>query len=296
MTNDPPPATSNLMVIRGMTAHADPSPTKSSERPRAESAAALTLSHRRLLLRVARNELAARYAGSVLGQGWIWLGPLLILAIYGAVYLGIFRARIEGLTEVEYLLLLYTGLVPFLMTAEALANGAASMIRNKALLNNTVFPIDLAPVKAVLEAQPVMALGMTLVIIATAVVGRIDWTVVLLPVIWGLHVIWLVGCAWLLSVVNALFRDVQHLLTAAIIMLLIASPIAYTESMVPDALKPLIALNPFAYFALAYQRILIFGQSPSPLLWAGMLAASLGTVVLGNWAFTRARSLAVDYV
>ena len=58
-------------------------------RRRPPSPATLALSHRRLLVRVA-EQLAARYAGSIIGRGWVWLGPLLILAIYGAVYVGIF--------------------------------------------------------------------------------------------------------------------------------------------------------------------------------------------------------------
>jgi len=45
------------------------------------------LSHRLILLRVTRNELVARYAGSVLGVGWALLTPLVMIAIYAVVYL-----------------------------------------------------------------------------------------------------------------------------------------------------------------------------------------------------------------
>ena len=38
-------------------------------------------------------------------------------------------------------------------------------------------------------------------------------------------------------------------------IMLVASPIAYTPDMVPAALKPLLALNPFAYFVVAYQQV-----------------------------------------
>ena len=67
------------------------------------------------------------------------------------------------------------------MSAEALSNGVTSVLTNKSVLNNTVFPIDLAPVKAVLTAQATMVVGMVVTLIgAAAIVGTLSWTVVLL--------------------------------------------------------------------------------------------------------------------
>src|SRR5260370_23455236 len=83
-------------------------------------------SHRHILLRVTRNELVARYAGSVLGVGWALLTPLVMMAIYAVVYLVIFRVQVPGLTPGQYVLFIFAGLVPFLMTSEALGSGVGS--------------------------------------------------------------------------------------------------------------------------------------------------------------------------
>lgn len=113
-------------------------------------------SHRRLLARVTRGELSARYAGSLLGPLWAVIAPALILAVYAVVYMQIFRVRVPGLDSAGYVLYVFAGLVPYLACAEAVSTGVSSVITNKSVLNNTVFPIDLAPVKAVLLSQTTM--------------------------------------------------------------------------------------------------------------------------------------------
>ena len=62
------------------------------------------------------------------------------------------------------------------------------MLTNKSVLNNTVFPIDLAPVKPVLATQAVMVTGMAVVVVGAVLTGNVHATIVLLPVIWLLNI------------------------------------------------------------------------------------------------------------
>jgi len=258
--------------------------------------ARLLVSHRRLLWRVTRNELAARYAGSLLGMGWIVLYPLVILAIYAVVYLYIFRVRVDGLSSAQYVLYVFSGLVPFLMTAEALSLGVGSVVASKFLLNTTVFPLDLAPPKAVLMSQGVMAVGLGVIILGGFATGTLGWTVVLLPVLWGLLVMALIGVAWIASLVNVIFRDLQNLIGLLLITIMVASPIGYTPEMVPRALKPLLVINPFAYFVTAYQEILVLGRVPSLSHSMVIVLMSVGVFLLGGWLFGGTKRAVTDYV
>ena len=56
------------------------------------------------------------------------------------------------------------------------------------------------------------------------------------------------GVCWVLSLVNLIFKDIQQVLTYVTIMLLVASPIAYTPDMLPPQLRLLIYINPLALF------------------------------------------------
>ncbi len=222
--------------------------------------------------------------------------PLVILALYALVYLAIFRISVVGLTSPEYVVYIFCGLVPYLATAESLQSGVSAVVANKSILNNTVFPIDLAPVKAALSAQAVLVTGLAVVIIGTAVTGNLSPTLVLLPFVVVLHVLWLIGVNWLLSLLNVIIRDLQNMVTAFLIMMLVASPIAYTPDMVPDTLRPLLAINPFAHFVVAYQQVIMLGIVPSFWHIVSLIALPLVTFALGSWFFDRAKNVIIDYV
>ena len=265
-------------------------------RPVRDGSARYLKSHRGLLWRITRNELRARYAGSHLGNVWVVLAPALLLVVYAVTYVAILRIRLAGLTSAEYVIFIFSGLVPYLMSAEALSTGVTSVLTNKAVLNNTVFPIDLAPVKAVLTAQATMVVGMTATLVGAAAIGTFSWTVVFLPVIWFLNVVSLIGIVWFLSLLNVIFRDIQNLLTPVLMMMLIISPIAYTPEIVPDSLKPLILLNPFAYFVVAYQQVITLGLYPGPLHAVALVLLAIVPFAAGSWFFSAAKRVIVDYV
>jgi len=258
--------------------------------------AKLLRSHARLLFRVSLNDVRQRYAGSTLGFGWAFLAPILVLVIYSVIYLEIFRIRVPTLTSPEYVLYVFCGLVPYLALAEAIGTGVGAVVTNRSVLNNTVFPIDLAPIKPVVTMQVVMVTGMAVVIAGAGLTRDLHATILLLPVIWLLNMLWLAGTNWILGLLNVVFRDLQNLVQSILMIMLVASPIAYTPDMVPSALKPLLALNPFAYFVVAYQQVIMLGIWPSVPHMILLIVMSLGTFWLGSWFFWKAKRVIVDYV
>ena len=61
-----------------------------------------------------------------------------------------------------------------------------------------------------------------------------------------------------------------------------ALTIAYTPDMVPPSLKLLLALNPFAYFVVAYQQVVMLGIWPSTPHLIILVVMSLATFALGS--------------
>jgi lipopolysaccharide transport system permease protein len=182
------------------------------------------------------------------------------------------------------------------MTSEALSNGITTIVVNRALLSDTVFPISLAPIKSVLISQTTTVVGFVIILIVTAITGTISWTALLLPIIWALNIVALIGLLWILAPMNVVFRDLQNLMSTILMIMLIASPIAYTPDMVPQSLKFILSLNPFAYFVIVYQKILIFGQIPSISDIIALIVISFGLLALGNYVFPRAIRSFIDYV
>jgi lipopolysaccharide transport system permease protein len=256
----------------------------------------IVLTRRNLLFRSALVEWRSRYAGSMLGLAWAVAAPLLLMGLYAAVYLFIFQVRVPSLTATGYVIYVLAGLVPYMMTAEAIAVGAGSVLANRDVILNTVFPIELSPVKAVLISQPPMLVGITVVVMSSLVAGLGGRWLLALPVVWVLHVATLLGVVWILSLLNLVVRDIQHVIGFVMMALLIASPFAYTPDMVPDRLRTLLYLNPLAHYVICYQHLLVL-NSPPPLASAAIVAVvSLVSSITGSWFFTRMKASLLDYV
>jgi len=262
----------------------------------AAGATRLLLRHRGLLWRVTRRDLAARYAGSGLGVAWAVLYPVMVLSVYAVLYIGILQIRLLGLTRVQYVLYMFSGLVPFLASSEAVMNGVGAISANRHVLNSTTFPIDLAPAKAVLASQVTMTAGFTLILATAAATGNLHVTMVLLPVLWLAQAMALLGLLWVLSLVNVVLRDLQLLVGAGLLILLLASPIAYSPDMVPPALALIVRLNPFAWLVIAYQQVTVLGVWPSAGMLVAIVAGSAVTFVAGGRFFSRVKKVLVDHV
>jgi len=258
--------------------------------------ATLIKRHARLLLRVSKNELKARYAGATFGVAWAFLTPLLVLATNATVYSLVLKVRVPGLTGLDYVLFIFSGLVPFMMLSESLTAGLSSIIGSKSVWTNTVFPVDLAPVKAVLLSQGNMFVGNLLIITVTLLTGKLAPTVILLPVLWGLQIIALIGLNWILSLANILIRDIQNVIGVLLMVMMVGTPIVYTAEMVPHSLSWVVALNPFAHFVAAYQSVLVLGRWPDPVNLLVATVFSVTLFVLGGMLFARAKPVLLDYV
>lgn len=246
-------------------------------------------------MRVARNELRARYAGSLLGQSWSILSPALLLVIYATVYAFVLKIEVPGLDAGQYVVYIFSGLVPFLMTSESLVSGVTSVVGNRHLLHNASFPIDLAGPKAVLLSQPSMIAGQMAVLGGLVLVRRIGVWWLLTPFLWASLVAVLIGVAWIASVLNVVFRDLQNIIASLMILLLISSPFAYTPEMVPASLRPLIDLNPFAIYTVSFQRAQVLGRPPTLPHAIAMVVMPVLSMLVGNWMFSRGKRVIADH-
>jgi len=251
--------------------------------------------HRYIIRQTVLNDIRARYAGSILGLFWMFLYPLLFLGIYAATYLYIFHISVSNFSPAEYVTLIFAGLIPFIGFSDALATGVSSVSANANLIKNTLFPIELIPVKAVLASQATQFVGTMILLVAIVAVGKLTLFALLLPVIWFFQLAFCMGLAWLLSSLNVLIRDTQNIVSILILMLMLISPIAYTVDMIPPRLAPFIKLNPLYYFIVAYQNILVLGKLPPANILIVVVLLGILSFGAGYWLFVRLKSVFFDY-
>ena len=254
------------------------------------------LLHNRVLLgKTVYYDIKARFSGSALGLFWLLIHPLLFLGVYAAVYLVIFKVRFQLFNTNEYVVVIFCGLVPFLGFAEALGVGVGSVTSNAALIKNTMYPITLIPAKAVLVTQSTQGVGIMLVLVAVSLTGHLTLWALLLPLVWLLQILFMIGLIWILSSLNVYLRDLQYLVASITLMLMMVSPIAYTVDMVPQGLMPFLWANPLSHMIISYQDILMMGRFPGNHFYV-FAAISLSFFYAGYGFFQRMHSLFIDNI
>ena len=256
----------------------------------------LIFSNLYLLARTTLVELKTQYAGSLFGLFWVVLGPVLLLGIYTAIYAFIFRVRPEALSVEEYILYVFSGLVPFLAFSASLTQGAMSLAANRQILLSTVFPPDLLPLRAVLIASIILPVGLFMVVIGDTIFGHFTWHSLLIIPLLILQTMFLSGVAWVLSLLTIVMRDIQQILQYVTIMLLVVTPIAYTPDMIPNKLKMVMYLNPLSYYTTSFQYVLSYDALPPTEIWIGALVLALSSFYCGYWLFQKIKMSFYDYV
>ena len=256
---------------------------------------AMFYAKREILGRTAIVELRRRYAGSVIGLAWVFLGPAILMGIYALIYGVVFKLKPQEFSSQEYIVYILAGLVPFLGFSEALTSGSASLVAQRDVLLSSIFPAELVPLRAVLVAFFAPVMGLAILLIADALVGHFSFWSLLVPIFIGLLLLFLFGVVWILSLANLVLRDIQQVISYVTMVALIASPIAYTPSMLPPGFSILIWLNPLSYFVIAVQELVVFDRFPPLVVVIGCLVLGVGSFVSGLYVFLRAKTVFFDY-
>lgn len=251
--------------------------------------------HAHILRATTVTDIRTRFIGTLFGTAWLVLYPLLFLGLYAVVYTMIYRIRVPELGTFDYVLLIFCGLVPFLGFAEALGSGVGCVTSNKALVRNTLFPIDLIPVKTVLAASVTMLVGLAMLLLVLWGRGIVHVSQLAIPLIFVLQLIFTVGLIWMLSALNVFIPDLNQLVSVLILFLMLVSPIAYTHDMIPAELVPFMYPNPLYYLIMLYRDAAFLGELNVGLL-AIFSAIALCTFFLGSYVFSRLKPLFADYV
>jgi lipopolysaccharide transport system permease protein len=243
------------------------------------------------------DDLRRQYTRSLLGLFWLLAKPLLLIGLYGALFGVVFQSRSgPGQTPWQYLLVLLTGLLPWLIFAEGISSASSAITANVGLVTKMLFPIEVLPVAKVVGTTASGLVGLCVLSGLLVSMQYVGWALLLLPFLLVAQVVFMVGLAWILSALNVAVRDTSQILPLALMVGMFLSPVVYTKEMVPTALAAVFALNPMAYFLDGYRVILLAGQSPALSVWAVVVVVSAGTFLFGFAVFHRMRAIIADLV
>ncbi|HEV8438085.1 MAG TPA: ABC transporter permease [Methylomirabilota bacterium] len=249
--------------------------------------------YRDLLYFLTWRDISVRYKQTLLGCLWAILQPFLTMVVF-TVFLG----RLAGVPSdgVPYPVFSYLGLLPWMYFSGAVTRGGSSLVSNAHLLTRVYFPRVLLPLSATLSALVDFAIAFVVL------GGLMAWyglapapTVLLLVPLLLVTACAATGVGMGLAGLNARYRDVQYAIPFVMQLWMFATPVVYPASLVPDAWRPLLALNPMAGLVEAYRAATLGRPLDWPTLGISCATTAL-LVALGVWWFRRIERTLADVV
>jgi len=230
--------------------------------------------YRELLLSLVRRDLLLRYKQTIMGFGWAILMPVTYMIVFSMIFTRVVKLE----TGVPYPIYVYAGLLPWNLFASSLRFSVGSLTANSTLITKVYFPRELLPFTAILVSLVDFAVGAIVLagLMAWYHVG-LHWTILLVPIVILVQVIFTAAVALLLSMGNLFYRDVKYMIEILITLWMFATSVVYPVNRVGGHLAPILALNPMTPIIDAYRSVLLHGQVPAigPFAWSAGFAVAL---------------------
>ncbi|WP_455921254.1 ABC transporter permease [Pseudomonas putida] len=225
--------------------------------------------HRHLILEMAKREVIGRYKGSVLGLGWSFLNPLLMLCVYTFVFSVVFQSRwgiaAAGQPESKamFAIILFVGMIVYGLFAEVINRSPHLIVGNVNYVKKVVFPIEILPIVAACAALFHAFVSLVVWLLAySLLIGIPHWTALLLPLVIIPQLMLILGLSWFLASLGVFLRDAAQTTAILTTVLMFLAPVFFPVKNLPEKFQSLIMANPMTFIIEQSRTVLVLGQLP----------------------------------
>lgn len=232
---------------------------------------------RGLIWRLIVRDISARYKQSFLGVFWAFLAPLVMMFVF--VWVKGKNILPIGDTNMPYAAFVFLGQVVWLLFSQGLTKTAGSLVAAGSMLTKINFPKEVLVISAVGQTIFEFMLRIPLLLIIFFWVGFIPkFSLLLLPIMLIPLLLFVIGLGFFVSLLNAVFRDIDSILTIILSLGMFATPVVYP----PPTSWPLSFLinhlNPISAFVIAARDLATVGYLSEP-------ASYISSTILGIISF-----------
>lgn len=223
--------------------------------------------NRNLIFQMIKREVIGRYRGSFMGILWSFINPIFMLSVYTLVFSVVFKARwasaAESESKTQFAVILFVGLIVHGLFAEVLNRSPSLIINNVNYVKKVIFP---------LETLSLVAMGgvlfhsfISIIVLISAFFifnGYVHWTLLFLPIVLLPLIFLTLGVSWFLASLGVYIRDVGQTITILMTVMLFLAPVFYPITSLPEALRPVIMMNPLTFIIEQARAVLIWGKLP----------------------------------
>ncbi|TKA89440.1 ABC transporter permease [Guyparkeria sp. SB14A] len=252
--------------------------------------------HRALISQLTKRDVVGRYRGSMIGLGWSFLNPLLMLAVFTFVFSVVFEAKwgvsLQGEQESTgfFAIVLFIGLIIHSFFSEILVRSPALIIQNSNYVKKVIFPLDILPLTAVLSALFHAAVSLAVWAMAyIALVGVPAFHVLYLPLVVLPLITLSLGISFFLASLGVYLRDIGQTMGVVSTALLFLSPVFFPIEQLPEAYRPFFLANPLTFVIQEARQVLVWKSAPDFMGLGVYMLLALGVLASGYFWFQKTR-------
>jgi ABC-type polysaccharide/polyol phosphate export permease len=235
----------------------------------------------RLITFIAISDLRARYKRSVLGPLWLTLST-----IVGAAGLGFLWSELMKIDRTSFVPSLTAGLILWYFISGVIIESSTIFNRNANIIRNIRLPLSIYPAQLIFRQLINLAHTAPVFLIIATFLGFALSSVALLAIpgliLLTLNLLWI---SLLVGLMGARFRDLEHLVTAVMPILMLISPVFYRPNFLPFSEK-VIWMNPFSHLIEIVRYPLLGAPPPLFVIQTNLLMLLFGTMFT-LWLFNR---------
>jgi lipopolysaccharide transport system permease protein len=251
-------------------------------------------SYRELLFFLTWRDIKVRYKQTVLGAAWAIIQPLMTMLVFSLFFGRLARMPSDG---VPYPIFAFAALVPWTFFANGVSQAANSLVGSANLLTKVYFPRLIIPLSAVGSGVIDFLLAFLVMVAMMFAYGSVPtFRVVWLPFFLLLALASALGVGLWLSAFNVEFRDVRYVLPFIVQFWMLATPVAYPSTLLPEPWRTLYGINPMVGVVEGFRWALLSTETaPGPMILVSG-AVSLVVLVTGAYYFRRVERTFADII
>jgi lipopolysaccharide transport system permease protein len=245
-----------------------------------------------LLRHLVWRDYSLRYKHSILGLLWSLLLPLAQLLVLVFLFQAVVPLNIEA-----YPAFVFCALLPWGWFSSSLSSACGLFINNRDLVRHPNFvPTSLALINTLSNLITFLVALPILAVVLVAYGRPMTPALLLLPLLLMIQGFLISGLSLIIATWNVFYRDVQHIVNVALMLLFYLTPVFYRPQSVAEKYHIVYKLNPIAVLVQDYRAIFFQGVYPS---WGALLStafASVAMYALGHLIYSRRQHDIIDTI
>ncbi len=235
------------------------------------------LVHRDLITTSVKRDLEARFSGTMLGWAWPLVHPMFLFVVYYFIFTKLLNFKIPNLPagqESALGIFMFCGIMSYATISEGVIRGANTFIENGNLIKKLAFPAEILPLNISLVGTVTHSFGLVVFLLGcllTPIWSAPTLSVVWIPAILAVQLVFIYGFALLLSTLQVFLRDTVQIVGIVMTVWMFVTPIFWVPELMGESIDPYIGViynNPLYHLVSAWRGALM-GDLVIPAWTAG---------------------------